>query len=233
MTPMSNSKTRLSPQTTTMASKQIPGSDLTRVPRLTFAFVENFVQANSRSAGTSQLNKGFKYYSEGFISSLKASCDDNCCRLTARCYRSQRKNESPHDIQIMLHSEPVSVSCASCSCAIGLSQCCGHITGTLYLVAHYKLCGVRSIPQDVAKTSLPQTWHIPRGDKIRGMSVQEVEVVGYKRDSDEQHKPVKSTLYNPIRSPLPPFELLFDKLTVSHPDSSLLTTVLVNPIHLL
>jgi len=79
-------------------------------------------------------------------------------------------------LQIFLSSTPPLVPRASCSCAIGQSQCCGHITGTLYLVAHYKTRGMRQIPEDVLKTSLPQTWHIPRTDKIHGMAVQEVQV---------------------------------------------------------
>ncbi|XP_046570702.1 uncharacterized protein LOC124278911 [Haliotis rubra] len=129
-----------------------------------------------------------------------------------------------YEMQVTLESSPVvKVVSASCSCAIGQSQCCGHVTGVLYLVAHYKQRGMKSIPQDIAKTSMPQTWHIPRQDKISGMSVPEIKVSGYKSDGED--RPVKSTLYNPIRSTLPPLEPFFSSLKLNHPDLSLLTTV--------
>ena len=60
----------------------------------------------------------------------------------------------------------------------------------------------KALPGDVAKTSQPQTWHMPRGDKIRGKEVQDLEVSGYRKsDLDRESAPrtVKSTLYNPIR----------------------------------
>ncbi|XP_067668358.1 uncharacterized protein [Haliotis asinina] len=184
-----------------MATKS--GSDLTAVPSLTFSFVETYIQMNSRSA---------------------ASCDDTSCVTTAGCHRSMKKNESPHKVTVTIEISPVvRVVSASCNCAIGQSQCCGHVTGVLYLMAHYKQRGIKSIPRDIAKTSMPQTWHIPRLDKIAGMSVPEIKVSGYKNDGED--RPVKSTLYNPIRSALAPLEPFLSSLKLNYPDLSLLTTV--------
>lgn len=57
------------------------------------------------------------------------------------------------------------------------------------------------IPNDVAKTSLPQTWHIPRGEKIGGTSSDDVKVQGYGTDFPQrQTRGLRSTLYNPIPS---------------------------------
>lgn len=42
---------------------------------------------------------------------------------------------------------------------------CGHIVVLLYSLAHMEVSNLKAIPTDVAKTSLPQTWHIPRGEK--------------------------------------------------------------------
>ena len=53
-------------------------------------------------------------------------------------------------------------------CSIGQSGYCGHVTARLYQLAHYKKMKLEIIPTDVAKTSLPQTWHIPRGQKLHG-----------------------------------------------------------------
>ena len=53
------------------------------------------------------------------------------------------------------------VTKSHCTCKIGLSGACGHITGVLYQFAKYKLQGLKAIPVDIAKTSQPQTWHVP------------------------------------------------------------------------
>jgi len=89
-----------------------------------------------------------------------------------------------------------------CNCPIGLVGCCGHITGMLYQIANYKTLGLRALPEDVAKTSLPQTWHQPRGATIRGKAVQEVSVTGYSKTKNavkEQPTIIKTTLYNPVK----------------------------------
>jgi hypothetical protein len=97
------------------------------------------------------------------------------------------------------------VSLAYCSCPIGLSGLCGHVVGALYQLANYKGLGYKALPEDVAKTSQPQTFHLPRGVKITGKAVQDLEVRGYsskkQAPADPSYIPrnVGSTLYNPIR----------------------------------
>jgi hypothetical protein len=68
---------------------------------------------------------------------------------------------------------------ADCSCPIGLSEACGHITGLLYQLAKNKVLSLKSLPEDVAKTSQVQTWHTRRGKKIKSKEVQDLEVAGY------------------------------------------------------
>ena len=79
------------------------------------------------------------------------------------------------------------------------------------------------IPDDVACTSKAQTWHKPRGEKIRGQEVQTLEVVRSarmrKHNSSSAHcsdeiKSVTSTLYNPLRGQLPDFTSLENSLTI-------------------
>ena len=61
--------------------------------------------------------------------------------------------------------------------------------------------GMTLIPNDVAKTSLPQTWHIQRGEKIGRSSSDDVKVQGYSTDFPQrQTRGLQSTLYNPIPS---------------------------------
>lgn len=45
----------------------------------------------------------------------------------------------------------------------GSTGSCGHIVGPLFPLAHMKVSNLKAIPSGVAKTSLPQTWHIPSG----------------------------------------------------------------------
>jgi hypothetical protein len=47
-------------------------------------------------------------------------------------------------------SQP-NVTKAECSCPVGFSEACGHITGLLYQIAKYKVLNIRTLPEDVAK----------------------------------------------------------------------------------
>ena len=99
-------------------------------------------------------------------------------------------------------NKEVVVSSVKCGCAIGLNASCGHITGLLYQLAKFKLLDLKALPEDVAKASLPQTWHIPRGNKISGAPVHDLEVCGYSKveqSSTDQPRAIRSTLYNPVR----------------------------------
>ena len=71
----------------------------------------------------------------------------------------------------------------------------------MYQIANYKTLGLKALPEDIAKTSQPQTWHIPRGTKITGKAVQDLEVSGNSKEGPCEAMPrnIKSTLYNPVR----------------------------------
>jgi hypothetical protein len=91
------------------------------------------------------------------------------------------------------------VTKTECSCPVGFSEACGHITGLLYQIAKHKVLNLRTLPEDVANTSQPQIWHTPRGEKIRCKEVQDMEVSGYRKsDGDRETAPrtVRSALYN-------------------------------------
>ena len=86
-----------------------------------------------------------------------------------------------------------------CSCLVGFSEACDHITGLLYQIAKYKVLNLRILPEDVAKTSQPQTWHTHRGEKIRGKEVQDMEVSENRKSDGEREtapRTVKSAFYN-------------------------------------
>ena len=45
--------------------------DLDLIPDLTFTFAENYTKSNKSSPSQKSINKGFKYFSEGYIQDLK------------------------------------------------------------------------------------------------------------------------------------------------------------------
>ena len=74
--------------------------------------------------------------------------------------------------------------------------------GLLYQLAKYKILGQKALPKDIAKTSQAQTWHAPRGEKLIGKAVQDIEVRGNSRATPMPEKiprSVRWTLYNPVR----------------------------------
>lgn len=130
------------------------------------------------------------------------------------------------NIQIVLLDGPV-IDSSCCSCTIGKSGHCGHVIGLLYSLAHTKSSNLRFIPSDVLKTSLPQTWHVPRGEKISGSAADNVVVYGYDVKSPQrQSRGLKSTVYNPLNSALLPVSQLYS--SVSQVDSTCLLLSVVN-----
>lgn len=95
-----------------------------------------------------------------------------------------------------------------------------------------KSSNFRSIPSDVLpflyhKTSLPQTWHVPRGERISGSAADNVEVYRYNVKSPQrQPRGLKSTVYNPMNLSLPPVSQLCS--SVSQTDSTCLLLSVVN-----
>ena len=104
---------------------------------------------------------------------------------------------------------------ATCTCTIGQSQTCGHVCGLLYTLALWNKQGRHSVPFDIAKTSLPQTWHVPRGSNIQPTTVDNVEV--HKPTNSCDSKVIKSTLYDPTNGPPPDWQTFHDKLLDKFP----------------
>lgn len=44
---------------------------------------------------------------------------------------------------------------------------CNHVFGLLYTLNHWFMLKLTEIPADKTCTSLPQTWHVPRGPQIQ------------------------------------------------------------------
>ena len=125
--------------------------------------------------------------------------------VKAICFPSQKKN-SCYKVRLDVQKVPLEVENASCECPIGQAGGCGHVCGLLYTFAGYQASGCKALPMDVAKTSQPRTWHVPRGKTIAGKEVQSLQVQGYgnkSRVNEEPPRVLTSTLYDPRRTSLP------------------------------
>lgn len=147
---------------------------------------------------------------------------DGSMALIGRCYRSQRRNEIPYKLRVDVQDNPLTIINASCDCAIGLSQACGHIAGLLYTFSNYQMLGMDMIPTDVACTSQPRTWHAPRGPKIAGKDIQEVTVHSYSKKNEQESetipRAISSTLYNPLQTDPPPPEDYYEDVHAAFPE---------------
>ena len=86
---------------------------------------------------------------------------------------------------------------AECICTVGKKGACGHVAALLYTLADLKMRKKVTLPDDVACTSKAQSWHKPRGEKIKGQEVQSLEVVKFAKkrkpntDHEQEFKAVK------------------------------------------
>ena len=116
-------------------------------------------------------------------------------RVTGKCFRSMRKNETPHILEIFVKLENKCIT-GKCSCVAGASGYCHHIIGLLFYMAHCKMVGLSSLPDDLTCTSIPQRWSVPREKHIKTNEIQSV-LVKKPRMGANYDRFVKSTLYSP------------------------------------
>ncbi|XP_031570411.1 uncharacterized protein LOC116304773 [Actinia tenebrosa] len=106
-----------------------------------------------------------------------------------------KKNEPPHILQAKIKLTDCSAS-GRCSCVAGIGGYCHHVVGLLYYIAHCKQLGLRSVPDSLTCTSMPQRWSIPRGKKIEQKEIQDI-LVKKPKIGANYSKFIKSTLYSP------------------------------------
>ncbi|XP_052079054.1 uncharacterized protein LOC127715250 [Mytilus californianus] len=99
-----------------------------------------------------------------------------------KCYRSMRKNEHPHKVNITVRKDEKSISDSKCACVIFIfyvlhkcmiyittkyffSGTCSHVVRLVHTIAHYQNLNSKEVPAELSSTSLPQQWHKPRGKK--------------------------------------------------------------------
>ncbi|XP_046841849.1 uncharacterized protein LOC124435961 [Xenia sp. Carnegie-2017] len=180
--------------------------DISSLPNLTFAFVEKYAKELSGCQSTA---KAYKFFAEpGYLHEMKVTTKDDLAVINARCYRSMKKNEPPHVLETKINIVNSSIS-ARCSCVAGVGGYCHHVVGLLFFLAHCKQLGLRSLPDSLTCTSMPQRWSVPRGKKIEQKKIQDV-LVKKPRAGANFTKFIKSTLYSPSNVYLPMTKENFD-----------------------
>eukprot|EP00795_Rhopilema_esculentum_P000282 gene282-9932_t len=143
--------------------------------------------------------------------------DGSECIIRGTCYRSMKKNESPHQLKVVLSSCSATTQLVSrqCSC-VADKGICNHIVALLYTLAHFKSAGYKIVPPVVTCTSVSQQWHVPSRTNgifpqpVKSLMVQSpldknAKLSARKRNLSEiaiSGKKRKPKIYNPIRQGL-------------------------------
>ncbi|PFX14395.1 Receptor-type tyrosine-protein phosphatase F [Stylophora pistillata] len=169
--------------------------DLSLIPNLTFADVETYAKLKS---GCQNTVKAYKFFAEPYLHEIKVSYTTDYVARTAKCFRSMKKTESPHNISANIELKDKSLS-GKCSCVAGIDGYCLHIIALFFYLAHCKQLGLRSLPDDLTCTSMKQRWSVPRGKKIEQKQIQDILVKKHQMGANYS-KFIKSTLYLTIGS---------------------------------
>ena len=97
-----------------MANNSVPASDsLIDIPDdISVKFLPN-----SRNLSDKVLQKGLNYFTQGYIHDIKIYNQESSLQIAARCWRSMRKNQSPHQLSIEIKDSCITES--HCSCKVG------------------------------------------------------------------------------------------------------------------
>lgn len=77
---------------------------------------------NSSKLSDKVLQKGLNYFTQGYIHNIKIYNSDVSVQAAARCWRSMRKNQSPHQLSLEIQNDSISES--HCSCKVGYVFMC-------------------------------------------------------------------------------------------------------------
>ncbi|KAJ8307339.1 hypothetical protein KUTeg_015423 [Tegillarca granosa] len=155
---------------------------------------DNFAFAKTHQVSLKSRQQGYRYFAEGYIHKVSLFFLENESNLeiSAKCFRSQRKSEKPHSVNIEINKALGEIVDAYCTCQAGMCGACSHIMGLAESLKQWQLMGLTDVPAHLSCTSLPQVWSVPRGRKIDPVSVPELIVVNPK--PIRKKRPIKNTL---------------------------------------
>ena len=120
---------------------------------------------------------------------------NNAVKIASKCFRSMKKNEPPHSLEVSSSMADGSLS-GRCSCVVGSGGYCHHVIGLLYYLGLLKQLGHRILPDDLTCTSMKQSWSVPREKKIEPKQIQNV-LVKKPQLGASFNKYIKCNLYSP------------------------------------
>ena len=82
---------------------------------------------------------------------------NNAVKIASKCFRSMKKNEPPHSLEVSSSMADGSLS-GRCSCVAGSGGYCHHVIGLLYYLALLKQLGHRTLPDDLNRRTA--TWNL-------------------------------------------------------------------------
>ena len=112
--------------------------------------------------------------------------------VSAICYRSMKKKETPHSLQVIIGMDQTTVS-GKCSCVAGAGGICHHVVGLLFTCHTVSNLG---LPDDLTCTMMAQRWSVPRGNHISPQCVDAL-MVKKPQEGANYDKFIKITLYSP------------------------------------
>ena len=142
----------------------------------------------------STLQRGHQYFMESYIPGkhVRFCCKQGQVWVRARCYRSQKRNDPMHRVNVALACDPPHyVTRALCSCTAGKSGMCSHVVGLIKQIIHYAMMKIKSVPDDLTCTQMQQTWHKPRPSQIEAEPVMNV---SFRRASQSQSNPKRDPI---------------------------------------
>ena len=129
--------------------------------RFSYLNIVEHVKKSGREAKSyveSPLEKGYKFFYENYCHGVLCKLKENEIHVKGKCFRSQKKNERPHNSTMILLTTR-DVKRAKCCCPAGASGYCYHTIGLLYLVDHVIKLKAPEFPRTGTWTDNPQQWH--------------------------------------------------------------------------
>ncbi|XP_049271301.1 uncharacterized protein LOC119391604 [Rhipicephalus sanguineus] len=150
-------------------------SSLARLPRLQD---RDHSQLACAPGTGKKARRSYKLLTESYVitSTLRACYEqEKNARyfIKARCYRSKKKTQTPYLVCATISGDG-SVLDGKCECPAG-NHFCSHVQAVLDTLRLLQEKGFGEVPAHLSCTDLPQYWRRPRGDTIKGSSLQNVD----------------------------------------------------------
>ena len=162
------------------------GKSLHNLPQVSKATIDQHVAKSGKkkvSVPTGQ-RRAKQFLQENYLHEIETNSNDLYFFVKAKCFRSYKKNEQPHNLKIVLHKDAGNVSYASCTCVAGLCGFCNHILAVLMKLCQFCLFESENVSDDeeVSCTSKPQQWH--KKGRTLGVMPEPIMEVGVQKISE-------------------------------------------------